>query len=250
MKLDTVSALVTGGAQGMGRTFTRELARAGARVAFCDLDPERVARTSDELGVPGFVADVSSEAEVEQLVTDAAAALGRLNALINNAGILRDGLLVRRDRETGALRGLSKAKWDQVIAVNLTGPFLCTRAFARHVVDNEVPSSAVVNISSISRAGNFGQSNYAAAKAGLAADTVVWARELARYGVRVGAVAPGFVETPMVASMPAAARERAIAPVPLKRLGQPAEIWEAVRFVLACDYFTGRVVEVDGGLRL
>ena len=250
MQLHDISALVTGGAQGMGKTFTRELAAAGARVAFCDLDPDKVAEVAEELGVHGFVADVSDEEQVERLVADASEALGGLNALINNAGIIRDGLLVKRDRRTGELRTLSKSKWDQVLAVNLTGPFLCTRAFACQVVGREVPSSAVVNISSISRHGNYGQSNYAAAKAALAADTVVWAKELARYGVRVGAVAPGFIETPMVASMPPEAREKAVQPVPLKRLGQPEEVWEAVRFVLACDYFTGRVVDVDGGLRL
>ena len=108
----------------------------------------------------------------------------------------------------------------------------------------------IVNISSISKAGNMGQGNYSAAKAGLASDTVVWAKELAKYGIRVGAIAPGFIATPMVASMPPAALEKVIAPVPMKRLGQPYEIFQAVKFIVECDYFTGRVVEVDGGLVL
>ncbi len=250
MQLSNARALVTGGAQGMGLTFTRALGDAGAAVAFCDVQADKVAAVSEELGVPGFVADVSDEAAVEALVADAAEALGGLNVLINNAGIIRDGLLVKQDRETGEVRGFSKAKWDQVLAVNLTGPFLCARAFATQAITREVGPGVIVNISSISRHGNRGQSNYAAAKAALAADTVVWAKELARHGLRVGAVAPGFIETPMVAEMPPAALERALKPIPLRRLGQPEEIWEAVRFIVACDYFTGRVVDVDGGLRL
>jgi len=250
MQLSNVRALVTGGAQGMGLTFTQQLAAAGARVAFCDVQADKVAAVSEALGVPGFVADVSSEEAVTQLLADAADALGSVNVLVNNAGIIRDGLLVKQDRETGAVRVLSKAKWDQVLAVNLTGPFLCTRAFAEQAIVREVGPGVVVNITSISRHGNRGQSNYAAAKAALAADTVVWAKELARHGLRVGAVAPGFIETPMVASMPPEARAKAVQPIPLKRLGQPEEIWEALRFIVACDYFTGRVVDVDGGLRL
>ena len=117
-------------------------------------------------------------------------------------------------------------------------------------VEHEVCPAVIVSISSISRTGNRGQSNCSAAKAGLAADTAVWARELARYGVRVGAVAPGFIRTPMVESMRLDILEKVIAPVPLRRLREPKEIWQAVRFVVERDYFTGRVVEVDGGLVL
>jgi 3-oxoacyl-[acyl-carrier protein] reductase len=105
-------------------------------------------------------------------------------------------------------------------------------------------------MSSISRAGNMGQSNYAAAKAGLVADTVLWGKELARHGIRVGAIAPGFIRTPMVESMPTEVLEKVLKPVPLRRLGEPAEVYSAIRFIVDCEYFTGRVVEVDGGLRL
>ena len=250
MNLDNVCAIVTGGANGMGRCFVEQLRSSGAKVFFCDVDPEAVKATSAALDVPGTVADVSSEADVGRMFTEAWDAMGSVNVLINNAGIIRDGLLVKRDRKTGALVPLPKARWDQVLAVNLTGPFLCMREFAMRCIEGELGDAVAVNISSVTRAGNMGQSNYSAAKAGLVADTTLWAKELARYGVRVGAVAPGYIATPMVSSMRPEVLEKVLKPVPLRRLGEPEEIWQAVRFVLECDYFTGRVLEVDGGLRL
>lgn len=248
MQLKDVRALVTGGARGMGRCFVEELLAAGARVAFADVDEDGVGATANALGVPGFVGSVAKEAEVETLIAGAWDALGGLNVLVNNAGITRDGLLLKPDRETGRVGVMSLAQWQQVLDVNLTGPFLCTRAFAARCVAEGVPDAVIVNLSSISRAGNPGQGNYSAAKAGLVADTVVWARELSRYGIRVGAIAPGFIQTPMVDAMKPEARAAVEARIPLKRLGRPTEIWQAVRFILECDYFTGRVVEVDGGL--
>ncbi|HJN72966.1 MAG TPA: SDR family oxidoreductase [Myxococcota bacterium] len=241
MELRDVRALVTGGASGMGAHFVERLGDEGAGVFSCDIQPLD----------GGTVADVSSEEDVTRLFLEAEAALGGpVNLLVNNAGIIRDGLLVKRDRDTGELSTMSTTKWQQVLDVNLTGPFLCMREFARRAIESETKPGLAVNMSSISRAGNPGQSNYAAAKAGLVADTVLWARELARYGLRVVAIAPGFVRTPMVESMPPQALERALKPVPMRRLGEPEEIWTALRFCIECSYFTGRVVEVDGGLRL
>lgn len=176
--------------------------------------------------------------------------MGSVNVLINNAGILRDGLLLKKDRETGEVTTLSKKKWDQVLAVNLTGPFLCMRSFARRAVENGIAPAVAIQMSSIARVGNMGQSNYSAAKAALAADTVVWAKELSRYGIRVGAIAPGFIGTPMVRSMPPAVLEKLLKPVPLRRVGEPEEVFEAIKFIIACEYFTGRVIDIDGGLRL
>lgn len=251
MNLADTRVVVTGGARGMGLHFTRRWKDQGARVLFCDLDPEAVARTSAELGVPGVVANVAVEEDVERLFDEATARFGAVpNGLVANAGITRDGLLIKRDRTTGEVKTLSKAHWDAVIGVNLTGPFLCMRAFARRVVEAEAGPAVAVLMSSVSRAGNLGQSNYSAAKAGLAADTRVWARELAQYGIRVGAIAPGFVDTPMVADVPPPVLEKILANVPLRRLIPQESIWQAVRFVVECDDFTGRVVEVDGGLVL
>ena len=250
MELRNAAALVTGGAQGMGRVFVEQLRDAGAKVAFCDWNPEGVAATAEALGVPGFVCDVSDEDAVARTITGAAEALGGLNVLVNNAGITRDGLLVKTDRKTGELVTMDRASWDAVLAVNLTGPFLCTRAFAVHCIRAGVEDAVIVNLSSISKAGNKGQGNYSATKAGIAADTVVWARELAQYGIRVGAVAPGFIRTPMVEAMRPDVLAKVIAPVPLQRLGEPLEIWRTVQYIVECGYFTGRTIEVDGGLRL
>lgn len=247
MRLSEVVALVTGGARGMGRCFVEELKANGARVAFCDRDADAVAETASRLGVPGFVADVSSEADVQNFYDVASQLLGTPNVLVNNAGITRDGLFLKLHPESGEPVMMDLGRWQQVLDVNLTGPFLCTRAFVAGAVRAKAPA-VVVNMSSISRAGNAGQLNYSAAKAGLVADTVVWAKELARYNVRVGAVAPGFIRTPMVESMKPEALQKIAAGIPLKRLGEPTEIWAAVRFIVECEYFTGRVVEVDGGL--
>ncbi len=250
MELKDVRALVTGGAKGMGRCFVEQLRSNGAKVFFCDVDPDAIEATSAALDAPGTVADVSSEADVTRMFGEAWDALGSVNVLVNNAGIIRDGLLVKKDRKTGELIPLPKKKWDQVLAVNLTGPFLCMREFAMRVIERGIEPSVAVNISSVTRAGNMGQSNYSATKAGLIADTTLWAKELSRYGVRVGAVAPGYIATPMVKSMRPEVLDKVLKPVPLRRLGEPEEIWQAVRFVLECEYFTGRVLEVDGGLRL
>ncbi len=250
MEFSGVRALVTGGARGMGRCFVEQIQAGGGAVAFCDVDGEAVAATADALHAPGFACDVSQEASVQRFYDEASAAIGVPNVLINNAGITRDGLFMKAHPETGEPVMMDVNRWQQVIDVNLTGPFLCTRAFAAGAFRAKNPESVVVNLSSISRAGNAGQLNYSAAKAGLVADTVVWAKELARYGVRVGAIAPGFIRTPMTEGMKPEALAKVAAGVPLRRLGEPTEIWLAIRFVIECGYFTGRVVEVDGGLVL
>ena len=253
MQIQDMKVLVTGGGQGMGRTFVLSLAADGADVAFCDLNEEAIAEVVSEGEslpgrVVGFTCDVSQEDQVNQLVANAVESLGGLNGLVNNAGIIRDGLLVKKDRETGALKSLSLRKWQQVIDVNLTGPFLCTRAFAEHCISTGTNPAAVASISSISRHGNRGQSNYSAAKAGLIADTKLWALELARYGIRTGAVAPGPVRTPILEQMPPKALEGMKKMVPLGRIAEPTEIYMAIKFIFECDFFTGRCIDVDGGM--
>jgi 3-oxoacyl-[acyl-carrier protein] reductase len=253
MKLQDCKVLVTGGASGMGRHFTLALAAAGADVAFCDLNPDGIAEVeaagADLPGtVKGFVANVADEASVIELVNNASDELGGLNVLVNNAGIFRDGLLVRKDRTTGEIKSMSLKKWQSVIDVDLTGPFLCTREFASKVLESETKSSVVVNISSVARHGNRGQTNYSAAKAGLIADTKLWAIELARYGIRTGAVAPGFVDTPILQGMQPEVLEGMLKAVPLRRAADPQEIYLAVKFIIECGYFTGRCIDVDGGL--
>ena len=252
MKLQEVTALVTGGASGMGRAFVLNLARDGANVAFCDLNEDGIAAVEADAAdlpgqVKGFVANVADEDSVISLVSQVVGHFGKLNVLVNNAGIFRDGLLVRKDRKTGELKKMSLKNWNAVINVDLTGPFLCAREFAAQCLENE-NGGVIVNISSVARHGNQGQTNYSAAKAGLVADTKLWAGELARYGIRTGAVAPGFVNTPILQGMRPDVLEGMLKGVPLRRVGEVEEIYLAVKFIVECDYFTGRCIDVDGGL--
>lgn len=251
MKLEEMKIIVTGAASGLGKCFATEIARSGGKVMACDVDEDGLAAlaeaVSDNLWTQ--VCDVSDEASVASLVAAADEAMGGVNGLINNAGIFRDALLVSRDKHTGEVRTMSLKQWQQVIDVDLTGPFLCTREVAAHMVRTDA-RGVIINISSVSRHGNRGQTNYSAAKAGLVADTKLWAEELARYGVRVGAIAPGFIETPILQAMRPEVLEKLLSGVPLRRAGKPEEIWAAARFIIECDYFTGRCIDVDGGISI
>ncbi len=255
MKLEDLKIIVSGGAQGMGRHFAQRLAEAGAQVAIADVNEVGLAETVEAAkGLRGKIharrLDVANEADIASYVEWAHGAMGGLNGLINNAGILRDGLLVKKDRESGQVKKLTKEQWDAVIGVNLTGATLLTRDVVAKMVESNQRPGVIVNISSIARHGNRGQSNYTAAKAALAANTVTWSREFAPFGIRVGAVAPGMIETPMTQGMNQKARDALVAAIPVGRIGLPEDIWLAVRFVLECDYFDGRTIDVDGGLSM
>ena len=245
MKLSDLKIIVTGGAQGMGAHFARRLAEAGAQVAACDVDEGALSELPRV--IHRMKADVSKEDECVAFVDWAHRAMGGLNGLVNNAGIIRDGLLVRRDRETGAIKKLGLDQFRAVLEVNLTGATLMAREVIAKMVETETRPGVIVNMSSISRHGNRGQSNYVAAKAAMAANTVTWAREFAPFGVRVAAVAPGIVETPMTQGMNPKARDAAVAAIPVGRIGLPEDIWLAVKFALECDYFNARTIDVDGG---
>ena len=255
MQLSQLKIIVTGAAQGMGAHFARRLAEAGAQVAAGDVKEDLLAELAESTkGLPGKVhtkkLDVSNEAEVGAFVEWAHGAMGGLNGLINNAGILRDGLLVKKARTPGAITKLSKDQWDAVIGVNLTGATFMVRDTVAKMVATEQKPGVIVNMSSVARHGNRGQSNYSAAKAALAANTVTWSREFAAYGIRVGAVAPGMVETPMPQGMNQKARDALVAAIPVGRIGLPEDLWIAVKFVLECDYFNGRTIDVDGGMSM
>ncbi|GGX65424.1 SDR family oxidoreductase [Saccharospirillum salsuginis] len=243
---------VTGGARGLGLAMARTLGRQGAQISIVDIDETAVdeavnSLTQDGIAARGYTANVAEEASVLSLFERLKADHNRLDGWVNNAGILRDGLLIKQ--KDGELTKLSLNQWQSVIDVNLTGVFLCGREAAAWMVESQT-AGVIVNISSISRVGNLGQTNYSAAKAGVAAMTVTWAKELARYGIRVAGVAPGFIETEMTASMKPEALERVNQAVPLKRMGKPENIAEAVSFVIANDYYSGRILEVDGALRI
>jgi 3-oxoacyl-[acyl-carrier protein] reductase len=250
MRLRGARAIVTGAASGLGQHFAVQLAAAGASVAAGDIDVKGLERVMDLVqGLPGQVwtskLDVSQEVSVTAFVKEAAQKLGGINLLINDAGILRDGLLV--SQESGWIKKLPTAQWKQVLDVNLMGPYLMTREVVGEVFTKGTDGAVVVNISSISHDGNPGQSNYSASKAGLDACTRTWALELAKHRVRVGAVAPGVIQTPMLKHISDEAMKSLVADIPLGRVGNVEEVWLAVKFIIECEFFTGRVIEVDGG---
>jgi len=254
MKLEDTKFIVTGAAQGLGRHFAIRLAEAGGQVVAGDVNAEGLAALAVESkGLRGKLhtrlLDVNDERSIAGAVDFAHGAMGGLNGLVNNAGILRDGLLVRKDSKTGEVKKMSREQWQAVIDVNLTGATLMVRDVAAKMVETG-SRGVIVNISSISRHGNRGQSNYAAAKAALATNSLTWARELAPYGIRVGAVAPGMVHTPMTDAMNDKAREALVSRIPVGRIAEPEDIWLAVRFVVECEYFTSRTIDVDGGLSM
>jgi 3-oxoacyl-[acyl-carrier protein] reductase len=252
MKLEEVRAIVTGAASGIGYCIALEMARAGAQVMAVDIDTDGLQELQAEnKNLSGKIhteeLDVANESAVKNLLEEATKKLGYINILVNNAGILRDGLLVTR--EEGWLRKFPTAQWKRVIDVNLTGAFFMAREFVAAAMGMNNSPSLIVNISSVTSCGNPGQSNYSASKAGLDAQTRTWALELAPHGFRVAGIAPGLTHTPMLADVSESARAEMIDKIPLGRMAQPEEIWLAMRFIIECDYFTGSTVEVNGGAR-
>jgi len=253
MDMRKKTVVVTGAGRGIGRAIAQRLAHQGADVALFDLNAADLEETgrlcaAESVQARKYHVNVADEGEVCDAMTRVSADFGRLDGLVNNAGIVRDGLLVKV-KEGAVVGRMTMDQWNTVIGVNLSGVFLCAREAAAHMIEHG-NGGVIVNISSISRVGNVGQSNYSAAKAGVESMGVVWAKELARYGIRVGSIAPGFTHTEILAHMRPEVLEKITAPVPLKRLGRPEEIAHAVLFIFENDFFTGRCIEVDGGLRL
>jgi 3-oxoacyl-[acyl-carrier protein] reductase len=241
MNLRDRIVLVTGASQGIGLAIARDVAARGARVALVARQAERVAELATEIGggARGYgchVQDpVAAQAVVQRILED----MGGLHALVNNAGIARDGLLVR----------MSQADWDEVLAVNLTGTFNFTRAAAKAMMRQKF--GRIVNITSvIGQMGNAGQANYAASKAGVIGLTKSTARELASRNITVNAVAPGYIETAMTADLPDASREALLKSIPIQRIGTPEDVAGVVAFLLsdAAAYMTGQVLNCDGGM--
>ncbi|MFL1464638.1 SDR family oxidoreductase [Marinobacter sp. DUT-3] len=253
MKLQDSVIAITGGGQGLGRAMAEYLAARGAKLALIDLMPEKLEEAAEACKKAGgdaksYVCNVAKEEDVEKTFEAIVSDFGQLNGLINNAGILRDGLMVKA-KDGEITKRMELSQWQAVIDVNLTGVFLCGREASTQMIKNG-DQGAIINIASISRAGNMGQSNYSAAKAGVSALVPVWAKELARYGIRCMGIAPGFIETEMTASMKPEALEKMTAGIPLKRMGKPEEIASAAAFIFENDYMSGRMIEVDGALRL
>lgn len=242
--LDGHIALVTGGAQGIGKAIATLLAHKGANVIVGDLNAHAAESAADEIAESGnqstgIALNVADLGSVKSAIKHIIGEWGKIDILVNNAGITKDGLLLR----------LSEDAWDQVLSVNLTGAFYCTKAVLPGMVRNR--SGRIVSIASIVGAmGNVGQANYAASKGGLIAFTKVVAREYASRGITANAVAPGFVDTAMTQAMPPEARESLIKQIPCARLGIPEDIAHAVDFLVSheASYITGQVLHVNGGM--
>ena len=238
---DGMTALVTGGSRGIGFAVAKRLIAEGAKVALVSTNMEGAMAAASQLGdnAKGYACDVSKYDDVQALVTAVLADFGKIDILVNNAGITRDDLLMRMTEE----------KWDRVLEVNLKGAFNTSKAVMRPMM--KARFGRIINISSIvGISGNPGQTNYAAAKAGLIGFTKSLAREIASRNITVNAVAPGFVETDMSGALPEETRNAFIQQVPLARAGKPEDIAGTVAFLAGPDasYITGHVICVDGGM--
>jgi 3-oxoacyl-[acyl-carrier protein] reductase len=243
---------ITGAGQGLGQMMAVTLAQSGAELALLDVNEEALRKTQDQCHMLStkamiYKVDVTNEAEVVQAFNDIIEDFGQLDGLINNAGILRDGLLVKA--KDGEITKMSLEQFNAVMDVNVTGSFLCGREAAVKMIQTE-RKGVIINISSVARAGNIGQTNYAASKAAVATMATCWAKELACYGIRAAAIAPGVIQTAMAEQLKPEAVERLKKMVPVGRIGETSEIAHAAKYIFESDYFTGRVLEVDGGMRM
>lgn len=250
MRMQDKVVLVTGGAAGIGKATAARFLEEGARVVICDVDKAAGEAAVEELGerVRFYRVDVSDRQAVQAWVNSVLDDYGRIDVLINNAGVLRDNQLVKvKDGEL--VKQMPEADFDLVISVNLKGAFNCTQAVAPAMIDQG--GGVILNATSIvGLDGNFGQTNYVASKAGVVGMTKVWARELGRYQIRVNAVAPGFTLTEMVQQMPEKVLEGMVAHTPLGRMGQPRDIANAYLFLASdeASYISGVTLRVDGGI--
>ena len=237
------TVIVTGSARGIGRAIAEQFAGLNANVVICDLDEETVERAAGEIGgtTVGFKADVTKAADIDKLFEKTVERFGRVDIVVNNAGITRDSVMIR----------MAEKDWDMVLDINLKGAFLVTKAAARIMMKQRY--GCIVNISSVvGLKGNAGQANYAASKAGLIGLTKSSAKELASRGITVNAVAPGFISTEMTEALPEAAKQQFLERMFLKRPGSPQDVAAAVLFFASeeASYITGQVLAVDGGLSM
>lgn len=248
MRLKDKVCLITGGAAGIGKATAARFAEEGAKVVICDIVEEAGKKTAAEIGAEFYKVDITDRQAVQAWVDDVVAKHGRVDVLVNNAGVLRDGLFVRvKDGEL--IKQMSEEDFDFVINVNLKGTFNCAQAVAPYMIKQG--GGVILNASSIvGLDGNFGQTNYVASKAGVIGMTKVWARELGRYNIRVNAVAPGFTLTEMVKQMPEKILEGMVARTPLRRMGEPRDIANAYLFLASdeASFISGVTLRVDGGI--
>ncbi|MDH4210383.1 MAG: 3-oxoacyl-[acyl-carrier-protein] reductase [candidate division WOR-3 bacterium] len=241
MAVDVRVGLITGGATGIGAAIVRRFVQADTQVVICDVDEENGEKLAAEIGESArfYRLDIADEKQVNEVVEEISGDFGRIDFLINNAGITNDKLLIR----------MSKDDWDRVLQVNLTGTFLVTRAVVKHMMKQRY--GRIVNIASvIGLVGNFGQTNYAASKAGIIAFTKSCAKEFSSRNINVNAVAPGFIETRMTEVIPEDIRQNYLHLIPLGRFGEPTDVANLVFFLTSdeASYITGQTICVDGGM--
>ena len=245
MDIKNKHCVVTGAGRGLGKQIALDLANQGAVVHACDISDEAMQSLKNDNRNPEMTfhtCNVAAEESVKAMFSG----IAQIDVLVNNAGITRDGLLLKV--KEGKATTMPLQDFQSVIEVNLTGVFICAREAAAKMAAGN--GGVIINISSVCRAGNFGQTNYSAAKAGVDAMTVTWSKELAKYKIRCAAIAPGYINTEMVAAVKPEVLERITAQIPLKRLGEMNEISQTVCFIIENDFINGRILEIDGGLRI
>ncbi|MHA2105826.1 MAG: 3-oxoacyl-ACP reductase FabG [Candidatus Hodarchaeales archaeon] len=248
MKFKNEVVVITGAGRGIGFEIARQFLLKGAKIVVIDLDTERWVQSLHENKIFSeenllvLKTDITKFGSLKEKIKEIIEKFGKINILVNNAGVNRDGLMLK----------MSIEDWDTVFNVNLKATFLITQIIANYMKDNNINGKIVNVISTAGKHGNFGQSNYAASKAGLFAFTKSIARELARFNIRVNAVMPGLVDTPMTKSMNQEIKEKRIKEIPLQRMGEPIDVANAVLFLASSNasYITGSVIQVDGGLRM
>jgi len=242
--------IVTGGANGIGKALVLKLLEVGATVAVLDIDVYGLYNniSKDNIGVLCCFCDVSDSEQVAMAVERVSDKLGAIDILVNNAGIVADSPLIGFSSE--GIKRHSVDLWDKIIATNLSSVFYVSSCVAEKMFSQRT-RGIIVNVSSISAAGNVGQGAYSAAKAGIRALTTTWAKELGPFGIRVAGIAPGFTETEtMIHSMSDDVLANWKRSTPLKRLGMPSEIVDGIMWIIGNDFFHGRTLEIDGGLRM
>ena len=252
MHINNKVIAITGGGRGIGRAIAISLAKKGAKIALLDLDDDAMAETADQVKEAGSIAhsyncNVTDEdtvvATFKQIVSD----FGSIHGLVNNAGILRDATLIKV-KDGKVVKKMSADNFSLVVDVHMKGAFLCTREAATHMVEQGVEEGCIISMSSAAFRGNFGQTNYSAAKAGIVAMSRVWSKELAKFNIRSMAIAPGAIETDLLRTMPPEALQQLANSIPLGRIGSVNNIAQAVEMILENDYLSGDVIDVNGGM--